>query len=128
VPLTVITFWTLSPAYRAEAMSVFHLFRNFGSSLFISIAVAEIVRTSAGNYARMVEYVSPYNRVLEMPWAMGGWSTETAAGLAKLSNEIARQSIMIGYTNAWLLYTLAAAASLPLCLLARLPKASPKPA
>jgi MFS transporter, DHA2 family, multidrug resistance protein len=127
VPLTVITFWTLSPAYRAEAMSVFHLFRNFGSSLFISIAVAEIVRTSAGNYARMVEYISPYNRVLEMPWAMGNWSTETAAGLARLSGEIARQSILIGYTNAWLLYTLAAAASLPLCLLARLPKASPKP-
>jgi len=123
VPLTVITFWTLSPEYRAEAMSVFHLFRNFGSSLFISVAVAEIVRTQAANYARMVEYVSPYNRVLEMPWSMGAWSVETAAGLAKLSGEIARQSILIGYTNAWLLYTLVALASLPLCLLARLPKA-----
>ena len=123
VPLTVITFWTLSPEYRAEAMSVFHLFRNFGSSLFISIAVAEIVRTQATNYARMVEHVSPYNRVLEMPWAMGAWSVDTAAGLAKLSGEIARQSIMIGYTNAWLLYVLAALGSLPLCLLARLPKA-----
>ncbi len=65
VPLTVITFWTLAPEYRAEAMSMFHLLRNFGSSLFISIAVAEIVRTSAANYARMVEHVSPYNRVLE---------------------------------------------------------------
>ena len=54
VPLTVITFWTLAPEYRAEAMSMFHLLRNFGSSLFISIAVAEIVRTSAANYARMV--------------------------------------------------------------------------
>jgi DHA2 family multidrug resistance protein len=70
----------------------------------------------------MVEYVSPYNRVLEMPWAMGAWSVDTAAGLAKLSGEIARQSIMIGYTNAWLLYVVAALASLPLVLLARLPK------
>ena len=121
VPLTVITFWTLRPEYRAEAMSVFHLFRNFGSSLFISIAVAEIVRTQATNYARMVEYVSPYNRVLDLPWAMGAWAVDTAPGLAKLSNEIARQSIIIGYTNAWVLYILAAAASIPLCLLARLP-------
>ena len=40
VPLTVITFWTLPSQFRAEAMSLFHLFRNFGSSLFISIAVA----------------------------------------------------------------------------------------
>src|SRR5262245_5455783 len=123
VPLTVITFWTLPSQFRAEAMSLFHLFRNFGSSLFISIAVAEIVRTQAANYARMVEHVSPYNRVLEMPWAMGAWSADTAAGLAKLSGEIARQSIMIGYTNAWVLYVAAALGSLPLCLLARLPKA-----
>jgi DHA2 family multidrug resistance protein len=122
VPLTVITFWTLPPEHRAEAMSVFHLFRNFGSSLFISIAVAEIVRTSAANYARMVEHVTPYNRVLEMPWAMGAWTVDAAPGLAKLSGEIVRQSTIIGYTNAWLLYTIAAAASIPICLLARLPK------
>jgi MFS transporter, DHA2 family, multidrug resistance protein len=128
VPLTVITFWTLRPEFRAEAMSMFHLFRNFGSSLFISIAVAEIVRTSSANYARMVEFASPYNRVLEMPWAMGAWSVENAAGLARLSGEIARQATIIGYTNAWVLYTLAAVASLPLCMLARLPKARPAPA
>jgi DHA2 family multidrug resistance protein len=125
VPLTVITFWTLSPKYRAEAMSMFHLLRNFGSSLFISVAVAEIVRSQSANYARMVEAISPYNRVLELPWVMGAWSVDSTAGLAKLSGEIARQSILIGYTNAWLLYTLAAAAWLPLCLLARLPKAAP---
>jgi len=125
VPLTVITFWTLSPKYRAEAMSMFHLLRNFGSSLFISVAVAEIVRSQSANYARMVEAISPYNRVLELPWVMGAWSVDSTAGLAKLSTEIARQSILIGYTNAWLLYTLAAAAWLPLCMLARLPKASP---
>lgn len=124
VPLTVITFWTLSPAFRGEAMSMFHLLRNFGSSLFISIAVAEIVRTSAANYARMVEYISPYNRVLEMPWAMGAWAVDSAPALARLSNEIARQSVLIGYMNAWVLYTIVALASLPLCLLARLPKAA----
>jgi DHA2 family multidrug resistance protein len=122
VPLTVITFWTLPAQYRAEAMSVFHLLRNFGSSLFISIAVAEIVRTQATNYARMVEFVSPYNRVLDMPWAMGAWSVDTATGLAKLSGEIARQSLLIGYTNAWMLYVVAALSFLPLCMLARLPK------
>jgi DHA2 family multidrug resistance protein len=127
VPLTVITFWTLAPEYRAEAMSMFHLLRNFGSSLFISVAVAEIVRTTGTNYARMVEHVSPYNRVLEMPWAMGSWAIDTAPALAKLAGEIARQSILIGYMNAWLLYTLVAVAFLPLCLLVRLPKAPPSP-
>lgn len=128
VPLTVITFWTLPAEFRAEAMSMFHLLRNFGSSLFISIAVAEIVRTQAANYARMVEHVSPYNRVLEMPWAMGAWTVDAAPGLAKLSGEIARQAAIIGYTNAWVLYTVAAGLSIPICLLARLPRATPQPA
>ncbi|KAB2914289.1 MAG: DHA2 family efflux MFS transporter permease subunit [Hyphomicrobiaceae bacterium] len=127
VPLTVITFWTLPAQYRAEAMSVFHLFRNFGSSFFISVAVAEIVRTQTANYARLVEQVSPYNRVLEMPWAMGAWSVDTLTGLARLSGEIARQSIMIGYKNAFLLYTFVAVASIALCLLARLPKTKTPP-
>ncbi len=124
VPLTVITFWTLAPGDRAEAMSMFHLLRNFGSSLFISVAVAEILSTQAANYARMVESVSPYNRVLVTPDLMGAWSIDTVAGLAKISREIGRQSILIGYTNAWLLYALASAAILPICLLARLPRRS----
>ncbi len=125
VPLTVITFWTLKPEYRAEAMSMFHLLRNFGSSLFISIAVAEIVRTSAANYARMTEHITAYNRVLDLPWAMGGWTVDTTPGLAKLSSEINRQATLIGYENAWVLYTIVALSFLPLCLLVRLPKAKP---
>jgi MFS transporter, DHA2 family, multidrug resistance protein len=127
VPMTSIAFSTLAPQLRAEALSIFHLLRNFGSSLFISIAVAEIVRTQSANYARMVEFVSPYNRVMDIPSTMGAWSIDTASGLAKLSNEIARQSIMIGYTNAWLLYTIAAVLVIPLCLLSKAPRGGFRP-
>ena len=127
VPMTSIAFSTLRAELRAEALSVYHLLRNFGSSLFISIAVAEIVRTQTSNYARMVEYISPYNRVLQLPSSMGAWSVDTASGLAKLSGEIARQSIQIGYTNAWLLYTLAAASLVPLSLLSKAPKGGFRP-
>ena len=122
VPMTSIAFSTLAAELRAEALSIFHLLRNFGSSLFISIAVAEIVRTQSANYARMVEHVSPYNRVIDTPASMGAWNIETASGLAKLSNEIARQSIMIGYMNAWLLYIIAALLVIPLALLSKAPK------
>jgi DHA2 family multidrug resistance protein len=80
VPMTVVTFATLAPEYRAEGMSMFHLLRNFGSSLFISIAVAEIVRTTSANYARLTEQVSPFNEVWNMPWATGNWHTTVPAG------------------------------------------------
>lgn len=122
VPITIVTFATLAPQFRAEAMGVFHLQRNFGSSIFISIAVAEIVRTSGANYARMTEAISPFNAVWNMPWSTGGWSIESISGMAKFASEIGRQSAMIGYLNAFTMYTLVAVAALPICLLARLPR------
>jgi MFS transporter, DHA2 family, multidrug resistance protein len=64
VPLTVLTFAALDSRHMAESMSLFHLLRNIGSSLFISLSVAEIVRSTAVNYSRMAEMVSPFNEAL----------------------------------------------------------------
>lgn len=122
VPMTLVTFSTLPPETRAEAMAMYHLLRNFGSSLFISIAVAEIVRATGNNYARMVEYASPYNKVWGMPGGSGAWSIETIEGMAKFSNEITRQAVMLGNVNAFLMYSLIAFTAIPLCLFARMPK------
>ena len=124
VPITVVTFATLKPEYRAEAMGMFHLLRNFGSSIFISVAVAEIVRASSANYARMIEAVSPFNQIWGMPWATGAWSIDTLPGIAKVAGEITRQSAMIGYLNALAMYTLVALIALPICILVRLPRQS----
>jgi len=124
VPLTVVTFYTLSPSYRAEAMSIFHLVRNFGSSLFISISVAEIVRSTGANYSRMSEMISPFNKVWNMPWSTGGWTIETVEGVARIAKEIVRQSTMIGYVNAFFMYVVVACAAVPLCLLVRVHRKS----
>jgi DHA2 family multidrug resistance protein len=119
VPLTVMTFSTLDSRHMAEAMALFHLLRNIGSSLFISLSVAEIVRSSAVNYSRMTELISPYNRTLSVPGLMGGWSIDSLPGLAGISREIGRQAAMIGYLNAFGMYTAASAAAILLVLLAR---------
>ncbi len=122
VPMTIVTFYTLRVEFRAEAMAMYHLLRNFGSSLFISIAVAEIVRATGSNYARMAEVVSPYNKLWNMPWAAGSWSIESMEGMARFANEISRQAILLGYVNAFLLYAIVGFLAIPLCLLARLPR------
>jgi DHA2 family multidrug resistance protein len=116
VPLTLVTFSTVSSANLAEGTAVYHLLRNIGSSFFISICVTEIVRSTGANYSRMIELVNPYNRMLTMPWVTGGWDTESIAGLARLSKEIGRQAAMVGYINAFGLYTLASALAIPLIL------------
>jgi DHA2 family multidrug resistance protein len=117
VPLTIATFRTLDNRYWAEAMAVFHLMRNIGSSFFISMCVAEIVRTTARNYSQLGEMISPYNPRLALPWVMGGWTTETLPGLAQLAKEINRQAAMIGYIEAFAMYTAASAAALMLVML-----------
>jgi DHA2 family multidrug resistance protein len=114
VPLTVLTFKTLDREHLPEAMAMFHLLRNIGSSLFISLSVAEIIRSGAMNYSRMTEMISPYNRTLQLPESMGGFGMETVPELAKLSGEITRQAAMIGYVNAFYLMALTAALSVPL--------------
>jgi DHA2 family multidrug resistance protein len=114
VPLTVLTFKTLDREHLPEAMAMFHLLRNIGSSLFISLSVAEIIRSGAMNYSRMTEMISPYNRTLQLPGSMGGFGMETVPELAKMSSEIARQAAMIGYVNGFGLFTAASAVAIVL--------------
>ena len=119
VPLSVVAFDTLAPSDRAEAAAVFHLLRNIGSSFFISLSIAEIVRATGANYSRMTEMISPYNTTLSLPWATGAWSAEDARGLARLAKEIGRQAAMIGYLNAFMMYTIASALAVALVLIVR---------
>ena len=119
VPLTVLTFGGIDSRRTSEAMAVFHLLRNIGSSLFISLSVAEIIRSGAANYSRMMEMLSPYNRALLDPATMGGWSLETVQGLARLSKEVDRQAAMIGHVNAFGMYMAVSAAAILLVLLGR---------
>ena len=119
VPLSVMAFATLEPRLMSEGMAVFHLLRNIGSSLFITLAFALVVQSTGANYSRMTEFVSPYNRAMDLPWAMGAWTIDTLPGLARLSKEINRQAAMIGYLNAFSLYTATAVAAIGIVWLAR---------
>jgi len=94
-----------------------HLTRSIGSSFFISIAVTEIMRTTAVNYSRMTEFVTPYNRALALPYVMGAWTTDSVGGLATIGKEITRQAAMLGYLNAFGMYTVVSIAAIPLVLM-----------
>lgn len=117
VPLTLVTFSTISSANLAEGTAVYHLLRNIGSSFFISICVTEIVRATGANYSYMVELITHYSRALALPWVTGGWDVGSVGGLARLSKEINRQAAMLGYINAFGFYTLCSALAIPLILL-----------
>ncbi len=119
VPLTTATFATLKPEQMGEASAVYHLLRNLGSSFFISVCVAEIIRSTGMNYAHLAELLTPYNRALDMPAVLGRWDPDSLKGLASLSKEMTRQATLIAYLNAFGLFTTACALTLPLVLFMR---------
>ncbi len=121
VPMTVATFARVESRDLAETSSVYHLLRNLGSSVFISLSVTTVIRTANTNYAGLTEFISPYNEALAYPSILGLWRTDTAQGLAALSGEIERQALMIGYLNAFGLYTVASLSILLLVFLVRPP-------
>ena len=122
VPMTIVAFSTLPSRDLAEGSALFHLLRNLGSSVFISISVALVVRTTATSYAGFTEEISNFNEYFRYSAQAGQWSIDSVGGLSALSGEIWRQASMIGYINAFYLYTIAAALALPLLLLIRLPE------
>ncbi|MDP6565144.1 MAG: DHA2 family efflux MFS transporter permease subunit [Alphaproteobacteria bacterium] len=125
VPLTLVTFNTLSQDLFPEGSSIFHLLRNIGSSIHISISVALVLRSAKINYGHLAESLTPFEKSLQMPWVVGAWNTASAPGLAALSGEVQRQGLMIGYINAFYFYALTALAALPLILLVRMKKPEP---
>lgn len=124
VPITVVAFDTLDSKHLAEASSIFHLLRNIGSSFFISLSIAEIVRATGANYSRMTEMITPYNEALRNPEVTGAWNFDTVPGLARVAKEIARQAAMIGYLNAFMMYTAMSALAVVFVLMIRRKKAA----
>ena len=119
VPLTIIMFSTIEPKYIPEGASVLHLLRNIGSSIYISLTITLIIRSTTANYQGMSSQINPFNELLAFPGTMGRWDIGSIEGLSRLSGEIERQAAMIGYINAFYLLAITGFASIPLIFLVR---------
>jgi DHA2 family multidrug resistance protein len=119
IPLSIATFATLPKALMPDGTGIFHLLRNMGSSIFISVSIALVIRESKIAHAGLVPNVSPFNEALRMPGAAELWPLGEMGSVAAISREVGRQATMIGYINAFLLFTATAALAMPFVLLVR---------
>ncbi len=123
VPLTLITFNTLDRRHLNEGTAIFHLVRNFGSSIFISFSIAIVLRSTQVNYAELSENISPLNPIFSFPNIAGPWGAlGDPTAIATLSAELARQAHMIGYINAFYAFAITATLALPLIFMVRIGK------
>jgi DHA2 family multidrug resistance protein len=121
-PMTVLAFSTLPEALVVQGSAMFNLMRNFGSSLFISLSVLVLVRSTAENYAGLTASITSLESALAYSSLAANLASDQARSLAALSAEIQRQASIGGYLNTFVLFALAAAAALPLAWLFRAPK------
>lgn len=122
VPLTTATFSTLPAAVFPETSAVYHLLRNMGSSIFISLSVFAAVRMSKISYAELTEFITPFNEVLRQPVYNNALDLSTVEGLLGVSGEIVRQAEMLGFISAFGLYMVASLGVLPIVMLVRVRK------
>ena len=119
VPLSIITLSTLPSKDLPDGTAMYHLLRNIGASIYISLSIALVIRTSKINYAGLVENISPFNENLMLPWVSGAWGVGSQSQLLALSAETMRQATMIGYLNSFYLFAVTALVALPLVFMVR---------
>ena len=119
VPITMVSFSTLGAEHISEGSAVFHMVRNIGSSVHISLSIALAVHMTRTAYAELAERVTPYSASASMPWIGGAWNLEDLRGLTGLSREMARQAAMIGYVDAFVFFIATSLVVLPLVFLIR---------
>jgi DHA2 family multidrug resistance protein len=124
VPLSTVAFATLEPHLRTDGAAILTLVRNIGSSIGISMVIAQLTNTTVRMHAHLTEYVTPFHDALKMPDVAQILNTATDQGRAMLDALITQQAAIIAYGNDFKLLMLLTLAATPLVFLIRSPKAA----
>ena len=122
VPITTAAFLTLPSHLRNSGTSILTLVRNIGSSIGISMVIANLTSKTTEMHARLVEQVTPFNNALQMPEPAANLNANTEAGRALLDMIVTQQASMIAYLNDFYLLMILTLAMIPLVLIIRAAK------
>jgi MFS transporter, DHA2 family, multidrug resistance protein len=117
VPLSTIAFTTLPGHLRTEGTAILTLVRNIGSSVGISLVIAQLTNTTVRMHANLSEYVNPFNNALQMPDASKILDMTTDAGRAMMDMLLNQQAAIIAYANDFKLLMLLTLATIPMVFL-----------
>ena len=117
VPLTTLAYQTLSKTQTDNGSSIYNLARTIGSSIGISIASTIATRTSQINWNTLGGHIDPYNPALQQWLQNKGLTISDPLAAQLLGEELARQSGMLGFVDAFHFIALSFVALAPLLLL-----------
>src|ERR1700712_4981647 len=114
VPLSALSFSTLTPELRADGTATYSLMRNIGRSIGISIVQTLITRGTQVAHADLAANVSIFNPAMQSMLATG-----SRVDIAMMDASINQQASMIAYLNDFKLMFVATLLVVPLLLLIR---------
>jgi DHA2 family multidrug resistance protein len=114
VPLSALTFSTLTPQLRADGTATYSLMRNIGSSIGISIVQTLMTRGTQVAHADLAANVNIFNPLMQ-PMLESG----SRYDIAVMNASITQQAAMIAYLNDFKLMFVATLLVVPLLLLIR---------
>ena len=130
VPLNSVAFATLPVTVRTDGVALWTLIRNLGSSIGVSIVIAQLVSGTTLMRARMAETLTPFGFGLPMSGSSDLIDPATGGGQALLEGMVQREAAIMAYSNDFLVMCAVTLVAFPLLLLLRKPKtavAAPAP-
>ena len=124
VPLSTVAFATLPGHLRTDGTAILTLVRNLGSSVGISVVIAQLTSTTSGMHARLAEFVTPFNDALAMPDA-AMLNLGTDLGRAMMDRILTQQATVIAYANDFKLLMYLTLATIPLVFVIGVARARP---
>ncbi len=127
VPLSTVAFATLPGHLRTDGTAILTLVRNLGSSIGISMVIAELSSTTTSMHARLAEFVTPFNDALAMPDARL-LNPASDMGRAMLERLLTQQATIIAYANDFKLLMYLTVVAIPLVFVIGVTRRAPAPA
>jgi len=116
VPISTVAFATLPNHLRTGATAITTLTRNIGSSIGISMVIANLTSKTTEMHARLTEQVTPFNDALQMPDVVTNLNVHADTGRALLDLIVTQQATMLAYLNDFKLLMVLTLAVIPLIL------------
>jgi len=117
VPLSTVAFTTLPNRLRTEGSAILTLVRNIGSSIGISMVIAELTNTTIRMHANLTEFITPFNDALQAPGVASILDMSKPTGRALAEQMVTQQASIIAYSNDFKLLMVLTLATIPLVFL-----------
>jgi DHA2 family multidrug resistance protein len=117
VPLSAVAFTTLPGYLRTEGSAILTLVRNVGSSIGISMVIAQLTNTTVRMHASLTELITPFNDALRAPDVSTILNMASDTGRAMMERILTQQASIIAYANDFKMLTYLTLVTVPFVFL-----------